>query len=210
MKKAFVTASLLVMNMMGVSMVSANEILPEINPIKPGLEIIIGGSPNSHQYTVVDHNPTLYNKQIVGGRTVEGWVKNDIVSTRIDGVVTKSYLINKDLETVVSGSKNSPQYTIIDHNPTNYSKRAVNNHTVDSWTKDNVVNTRVDGVVTNSYHINKDLETVISGSKNSRQYTVIDHNPTNYSKKVIANHTVEGWTKNGVVNTNVDCVTFKH
>lgn len=210
MKKAFITASLLVMNMMGVSMVSANEILPEINPIKPGLEMVIGGNPNSHQYTVVDHNPTLFNKQVVSGRTVEGWVKNDVVSTRIDGVVTKSYLINKDLETVVSGSKNSRQYTIIDYNPTNYSKRAVNSHTVDSWIKDNVVNTRVDGVVTNSYHINTDLETVISGSKNSRQYTVFDHNPTNYSKKVIGNHTVEGWIKNGVVNTNVDCVTFKH
>lgn len=210
MKKAFVTASLLVMNMMGVSMVSANEILPEINPIKPGLEMIIGGSPNSHQYTVVDHNPTLYNKQIVGGRTVEGWVKNDIVNTRIDGVVTKSYLINKDLETVVSGSKNSRQYTIIDHNPTNYSKRAVSNHAVESWTKDDAVNTRIDGVVTNTYHINKDLEMVISGSKNSRQYTVIDHNPTSYSKKVIGNHTVEGWIENGIVNTSVDCVVSKH
>jgi hypothetical protein len=55
--------------MMGVSMVSANEILPEINPIKPGIETIIRGSPNSHQYTVVDYNPTLLNKQIVGDRT---------------------------------------------------------------------------------------------------------------------------------------------
>jgi hypothetical protein len=210
MKKAFVTVSLLVMNMMGVSMVSANEILPEINPIKPGLETIIGGSPNSHQYTVVDHNPTLFNKQIVGGRTVEGWVKNDVVSTKIDGVVTKFYLINKDLETMISGSKNSQQYTVIDHNPTNYSKKTVGNHTVESWVKDGVVSTRVDGVVTNSYHINKDLETMISGSKNSRQYTVIDHNPTNYSKKIIGSHTVEGWIENGVVNTSVDCIASKH
>lgn len=210
MKKTFITASLLVMNVIGTSMVSANEILPEINPIKPGIETIVSGSENSRQYTMIDHNPTLYNKQIVGGRTMESWVKNDVVSTRINGVVTKSYSINKDLETIVSGSENSRQYTVIDHNPTHYSKKAVGNHIIESWTKDGVVNTRTDGITTKSYRINKDLKTIVSGSKNSRQYTEIDHNPTHYSKKLIGGHTVEGWMENGIVNTRIDGVLSKH
>jgi hypothetical protein len=206
MKKTFITASLLLLNTMGVNMVSANEILPEINPIKPGIETIISGSENSRQYATIDHNPTLYNKQIVGGRTMESWVKNDIVSTRIDGV-TKSYTINKDLETIISGSKNSRSYTVIDHNPTHYNKKAVGNHTVESWANDSVVSTKVDGVITNSYTINKDLEAIASGSSNSRQYTVIDHNPTHYSKKIIGGHTVEGWIEDDVVHTKIDGVS---
>ncbi|MCC5467865.1 hypothetical protein [Pelosinus baikalensis] len=210
MKKTFITASLLVMNVLGVSMVSANEILPEIDPIKPGIETIVSGSENSRQYTMIDHNPTLYNKQVVGGRTMESWVKNNVVNTAVNGIVTKSYPINGDLETIVSGSKNSRQYTVIDHNPTHYTKKAVGNHTVESWAKDGVVSTRVDGVATKFYRINKDLETIESGSKNSRQYTVIDHNPTHYSKKILGGHTVEGWMENGVVNTRIDGVLSKH
>ena len=147
MKKTFITASLLVMNVLGASMVSANEILPEINPIKPGIETIVSGSQNSRQYTMIDHNPTLYNKQVVGGRTMESWVKNDVVNTRINGVTTKSYRINGDLETIVSGSENSRQYTVIDHNPTHYSKKILGGHTVEGWMENGVVNTRIDGVL---------------------------------------------------------------
>ncbi len=146
MKKAFITASLLVMNVLGASMVSANEILPEINPIKPGIETIVSGSQNSRQYTMIDHNPTHYNKKFVGNHIVESWAKDNAVSTRVDGVVTNSYRINKDLETIESGSKNSRQYTVIDHNPSHYSKKIIGGHTVEGWMENGVVNTRIDGV----------------------------------------------------------------
>ncbi|GMB01531.1 hypothetical protein [Pelosinus sp. IPA-1] len=210
MKKTLITASLLVMNVMGASMVSANEILPEINPIKPSIETIASGSQNSRQYTMIDHNPALYNKQVVDGRTMEGWVKNDIVTTRVNGVITNSYPIKGDLETTVSGSQNSRQYTVIDHNPIHYTNKVVGKHAVESWAKNDVVTTRVDGVVTNAYRINEDFETIGSGSKNSQQYSVIDHNPTHYSKKAIGGHTVEGWMANNVVNTRIDGVPSKY
>lgn len=210
MKKTLITASLLVMNVMGASMVSANEILPEINPIKPGIETIASGSQNSRQYTMIDQNPALYNKQAIGGRTMESWIKNDIVTTKVNGVITTSSPINGDLETAISGSQNSRQYTVIDHNPIHYTNKAVGKHTVESWAKNDVVTTRVDGVVTNAYRINEDLETIGSGSKNSQQYSVIDHNPTHYSKKAIGGHTVEGWMANDVVNTRIDGVPSKY
>lgn len=34
-------------------------------------------------------NPTDYNKQEVGGRTIEGWIKDGVVYTAVDGVVVK-------------------------------------------------------------------------------------------------------------------------
>lgn len=209
MKKTFITASLLVMNVMGANMVSANEILPEINPIKPGIETIVSGSQNNRQYTTIDHNPTLYNKQVVGGRTMESWVKNNVVTTAVDGIITKSDPINEELKTIVSGSQNNRQYTVIDHNPTHYSKKVVDNHKVESWAKNDIVTTKVNGVAIKSYRINEDLETIVSGSQNNRQYTVIDHNPTNYNKKIIGGHTVEGWMEKGIVKTKIDGVPSK-
>ncbi|AIF53302.1 hypothetical protein [Pelosinus sp. UFO1] len=209
MKKTFITASLLVMNVLGASMVSANEILPEINPIK-SIETKKITSGALVRYVAIDRNPTLYNKQVAGNHTVEGWVKNGVVNTRVDGVVTTSYPINGDLKTITSGSKNSQQYTVIDHNPTHYNKKAAGKHTVESLAKNDIVTTKVDGVVTNAYRINADLETIVSGSKNSGQYTVIDYNPSHYSKKTIGGHTVEGWMENSVVNTRIDGVPSKY
>jgi hypothetical protein len=210
MKKTLITVSLLVMSVMGVSMASANQFIPEINPIKSGLETKKVSNGVFVRYVVINHNPTFYNKQVAGNHVVEGWVKNNVVNTRVDEIVTKSYPINGDLETITSGSQKSRQYTVIDHNPTEYNKKAVGKHTVESWAKNDVVTTKVDGVVTNAYRINGDLETITSGSQKSRQYTVIDHNPTEYSKKIIGGHTVEGWMENGVVNTRVDGVASKH
>lgn len=212
MKKTFVAVALVGMNMMAAGIVSANQIIPEINPIKPGIEIVtISNGNNGSQYAMIDHNPTIYDKQVAGGHTVEGWVKNDVVHTTIDGVAAYSHPINSDLETVmIPSGKNGSKYIVIDHNPTNYSKREVGQSTVEGSVKNNIVTTAVDGVVTNSYHINSDLETkMISSGKEGSRYTVIDHNPDNYTKRVVGGHTVEGWIKNDVVHTVVDGVAMK-
>jgi len=211
MKKTFITVALVGMNMMAASIGSANEFIPEMNPITPGIERVAVSSGRNIQYNIIDHNPTIYNKQVVGGHTVEGWVKNNVVNAAVDGVITSSYQINSNLETVkTNNSKGGSQYTVIDHNPANYDKQIVAGHTVEGWVKNDVVNTAVDGVITNSYRINGDLETVMSNNgKNGSQYTVIDHNPTNISKQVIAGHAVEGWVKNDVIYTVVDGVVTK-
>jgi len=211
MKKTFIIT--FIMSMMAASVVSANQFLPEINKIKPDLETVMTGySDGAPQYTVIDHNPTLYHKQVAGGHTVEGWTKDDIVYTAVDGTVTKAYRVNADLETVMTGySDGAPQYTMIDHNPTLYSKRIVGGHTVEGWTKDDIVYTAVDGTVTKAYRINADLETVMTGySDGAPQYTVIDHNPTLYSKRVVGGHTVESWTKDDIVYTAVDGTIIKN
>jgi hypothetical protein len=99
---------------------------------------------------VIDHNPTRYSKQVVGGHTVEGWTKDDVVYTAVDGTVTNAYQVNADLETIITGSvssDNGPEYRVIDHNPTRYSKRVVGSHTVESWIKGDIVYTAVDGTV---------------------------------------------------------------
>ncbi len=147
MKKTFIIT--FIMSMMAANVVSANQFLPEVNKIKPGLETVITGySEGNPQYTVIDHNPTLYHKQIVGSHTVEGWTKDDKVYTAVDGTVTKTYQINADLETVITGySDGNPQYTVIDHNPNLYSKRVVGGHTVESWADDDKVYTAVDGTI---------------------------------------------------------------
>ncbi|AIF50741.1 hypothetical protein [Pelosinus sp. UFO1] len=212
MKKTFV-AALVGMNMMAAGIASANQIIPEINPIKPGIETVTtSNGKNGSQYAMIDHNPTIYDKQVVGVHTVEGWVKNNVVHTTIDGVAAYSHPINADLETVVmnNSSKNGTQYAVTDHNPANYNKRVVGGHIVESSVKDDVVNTAIDGVITNSYHINADLETVmISNSNNGSQYAVIDHNPTNYNKRIVSGHSVESWSKNDVAHTIVDGVAMK-
>ncbi|WP_312198594.1 hypothetical protein [Anaerospora hongkongensis] len=217
MKKTFIIT--FIMSMMAASVVSANQFLPEINKIKPDLETVItnqGNSDSGPQYTVIDHNPALYHKQVAGGHTVEGWTKDNIVYTAVDGTVTKSYRINADLETVITNQGNSdsgPQYTVIDHNPNLYSKRVLGGHTVESWAKDDIVYTAVDGTVTKSYRINADLETVITNQGNSDsgpQYTVIDHNPNLYSKRVVGGHIVESWIKDDIVYTAVDGTIIKN
>lgn len=211
MKKTFV-AALVGMNMMAAGIASANQIIPEINPVKPGVEIVTtSNGRNGSQYAMIDHNPTVYDKQVVGVHTVEGWVKNNVVHTTIDRVDAYSHPINADLETVImNSSKNGTQYAVIDHNLANYNKRVVGGHIVESSVKDNVVKTAVDGVITNSYHINADLEAVmINNSNNGSQYAVIDHNPTNYNKRIVGGHAVESWSKNDVVHTVVDGVAMK-
>ncbi|BBB89603.1 MAG TPA: hypothetical protein PKA28_14365 [Methylomusa anaerophila] len=153
MKKTFITASLL-MSMMVAGVASANQVLPEINKIKPDLEtIMVGhqGGKSGPRYKVIDHNPTLYNKQVVGGHTVEGWTKDKVAYTKVDGNVTKAYRINKDLETIKvgrQGGKSGPRYEVIDHNPTLYNKQVVGGHSVEGWIKDGVVYTKTDGVIT--------------------------------------------------------------
>ena len=151
MKKTFITATIL-MSMMVAGVASANEFLPETNKIKSDIETVMvrqGSTKNGPQYVVIDRNPNGYNKQVVGGHTIEGWIKDDVVYTAVDGATTKAYRINKDFETVVvrQGSKNGPQYTVIDHNPTRYSKQVVGGHTIEGWIKDDVVHTAVDGVI---------------------------------------------------------------
>lgn len=215
MKKTIITASLL-MSVMVAGVASANEFLPETNKIKSEIETVMvnQGSKNGPQFVMIDHNPTGYNKQVVGGHTIEGWVKDGVVNTVIDGVTTKSYSINKDIETVMvnQNSKNGPQFVVTDHNPTRYNKQVVDGHVIEGWSKDGIVYTAVDGVKTKEYRINKDLETVIvrqGGSKNGTQYAVIDHNPTRYSKQVVGGHVIEGWIKDSVVYTAVDGAIVK-
>ncbi|HWR08311.1 hypothetical protein [Sporomusa sp.] len=217
MKKTFITASLLV-SMMLAGVASANEFLPETNRIKSDIETVMvrqGSSKNGPQYAVIDHNPTGYNKQVVGGQTIEGWIKDGVAYTAIDGVTTKAYRINGDIQTVnvkQGSSKNGPQYAKIDRNPTGYNKQVVDGQTIEGWIKDGVAYTAINGVTTKAYRINKDLETVIvrqGSGKNGPQYVVIDHNPTGYNKQVVGGHTIEGWIKDGVVYTAVDGVIVK-
>lgn len=217
MKKIIITASLL-MSMTVAGMASANEFFPETNKIKSDIETVMvrqGGSKNGPQYAVIDHNPTGYNKQVVDGRIIEGWIKDGVAYTTINGVTAKAYRINKDLETVLvrqSGSKNGPQYAVIDRNPTGYNKQVADGRIIESWIKDGVAYTAINGVTTKAYRINKDLETVMvrqGSSKNGPQYAVIDHNPTGYNKQVVGGHTIEGWIKDGVVYTAVDGVIVK-
>ncbi|WP_425059897.1 hypothetical protein SCACP_05240 [Sporomusa carbonis] len=217
MKKTFITASLLV-SMMVAGVASANEFLPETNKIKSNIQTVMvrqGSTKNGPQYAVIDRNPTGYNKQVVGGQTIEGWIKDGVAYTAIDGVTTKAYRINKDLETVMvrqGSTKNGPQYAVIDRNPTGYNKQVVDGHAIEGWIKDGVAYTAIDGVTTKAYRINKDLETVMvrqGSTKNGPQYVVIDHNPTGYNKQVVGGHTIEGWIKDGVVYTAVDGVIVK-
>lgn len=211
MKKTLITVALVGMNMMAASIGSANEFIPEMNPITPGIERVLVNSGRNVQYNVIDHNPTIYNKQVVGVHTVEGWVKNDVANAAIDGVVTSSYRINGNLETVkTNNSKDASQYTVVNHNPNSYDKQVIAGHNVEGWVKNDVVKTTVDGMLTNSYRINGDLETIRTNSgKNASQYAVIDHNPTSASKRVVAGHTVEGWAKDDVIYTVVDGVVTK-
>lgn len=217
MKKTIITASLL-MSMMVAGVASANEFLPETNKIKSDIQTVMvrqGSGKNGPQYAVIDRNPTGYNKQVVGGQTIEGWIKDGVAYTAIDGVTTKTYRINKDLETVMvrqGSGKNGSQYSVIDHNPTGYNKKVVGGHTIEGWIKDGVAYTAIDGVTTKTYRINKDLETVMvrqGSGKNGPQYVVIDHNPTRYSKQVVGGHTIEGWIKDDIVYTAVDGVVVK-
>ncbi|HWR43468.1 hypothetical protein [Sporomusa sp.] len=217
MKKTFITASLLV-SMMVAGVASANEFLPETNKIKSDIQTVLvreGSTKNGPQYAVIDRNPTGYNKQVVGGRTIEGWIKDGVAYTAIDGAANKAYRINKDLETILvrqGSSKNGPQYAVIDRNPTGYNKQVVDGRTIESWIKDGVAYTAIDGVTTKAYRINKDLETVLvrdGSTKNGPQYAVIDRNPTGYNKQVVGGHTIEGWIKDGVVYTAVDGVIVK-
>ena len=58
--------------------------------------------------------------------------------------------IKSDVETVMvrqGSTKNGPQYAVIDRNPTGYTKQVVDGHTIESWIKDDVVFTAVDGVI---------------------------------------------------------------
>ncbi|HWR43485.1 hypothetical protein [Sporomusa sp.] len=217
MKKTFITASLL-MSMMVAGVASANEFIPETNKIKSDIQTVMvkqGSGKNGPQYAVIDRNPTGYNKQVVGGQTIEGWIKDGVAYTAIDGVPTKAYRINGNIETVMvkqGSSKNSPQYAEIDRNPTGYSKKVTGGQTIEGWIKDSVAYTAIDGVTTKAYRINKDLETVMvrqGSGKNGPQYAVIDHNPTGYNKQVVDGHTIEGWIKDDVVYTAVDGVVVK-
>ena len=145
-----ITASL-VMSMMVAGVASANEFAPETNKIKSEVEtaLVKQSGKNGPQYTVIDHNPTGYNKQSAGGQTIESWIKGGVAYTAVNGVITKTYRINKDLETVTvrQSGKNGPRYAMIDHNPTGYTKQVVGNKTIESWSKDGVVYTAVDGKV---------------------------------------------------------------
>ncbi|HWR42442.1 hypothetical protein [Sporomusa sp.] len=217
MKKTFITASLL-MSMMVAGVASANEFLPETNKIKSDIQTVMvspGSTKNGPQYVTIDRNPTGYNKQVVGGRTIEGRIKDGVAYTAINGVTTKAYRINKDLQTVMvspGSTKNGPQYVTIDRNPTGYNKQVVGGQTIESWIKDGVAYTAVDGVTAKAYRINKDLQTVVvrpGSTKNGPEYVVIDRNHTGYNKQVIGGHTIEGWIKDDVVYTAVDGVIVK-
>ena len=218
MKKTFSIIPLFLMSMMVGSIASANQFLPEADQIKPQLETVVtnlGSSESGPVYKVIDHNPTLYNKQVVGNHTIEGWTKGDKAYTRIDGTLVKSSQINADLETVVTdlgSSESGPVYKVIDHNPTLYNKQVVGGHTIEGWTKGDKAYTRVDGPLVKSSQINADLETVVTNlgsSESGPVYKVIDHNPTLYNKQVVGSHTIEGWTKNGRVYTVVDGTVVK-
>ena len=90
MKKTLTIVSSLLITMMAASVVSANQLLTVANNIKPDLQTTMinqGGSDGGPQYTVIDHNPTSYNKQVLGGHTVEGWTENGVVYTAVDGVI---------------------------------------------------------------------------------------------------------------------------
>ena len=217
MKKTFITASLLV-SLMATGVASANEFFPETNKIKSDVETVIvkqGSTKNGPEYVTIDRNPTGYNKQVVGGHAFESWIKDGVAYTAIDGVTTKAYRINKDLETVKvrqGSTKNGPQYVTIERNPTGYTKQVVGGRTFESWIKDGVAYTTIDGVTTKTYRINKDLETVKvreGGTKNGPQYAVIDRNPTGYTKQVVDGHTIESWIKDDVVFTAVDGTIVK-
>lgn len=217
MVKTFITASLLV-SLMATGIASANEFFPETNKIKSDVETVKtrqSSTKNGPYYVVIDHNPTGYNKQEVGGHIIEGWIKDGVAYTAIDGVTTKEHRINKDIETVKlrdGSSKNGPLYAVIDRNPTGYTKKVVAGRVTESWLKDGVAYTAIDGVTSKAYKINKDLEMVKvreGSKKNGPQYAVIDHNPTGYTKQVVGGHTIESWVKDDVIYTAVDGVVVK-
>ena len=127
--------------------------LAKITQINAGLETVAinMGSESGPLYEVIDRNPKLYTKKVIGGHIVEGWNENNSVYTAIDGKVAKITQINADLETVVTnqGSESGPLYTVLDHNPTLYNKRIIGGHTVEGWTEDGKIYTKIDGVVIN-------------------------------------------------------------
>ena len=122
-------------------------------------------------FRVIDHNPRSYTKRELGGHMVESWIKGGVAYTAVDGVTTKSSVINADLEKVVaqpvnikvtdykptgyakrelnrrtveSRIKDGAVFRVIDHNPMSYTKRELGGHTVESWIKDGVAYTVLD------------------------------------------------------------------
>ena len=77
---------------------------------------------------------------------------------------------------------------------------------MESWIKNGVAYTAVDGVTTKESAINADLERVVA---RPGYIKVIDHNPTSYSKRELSGHTVESWIKDGVAYTVLDRSTVK-
>ncbi|MBB5336770.1 hypothetical protein [Pectinatus brassicae] len=99
-----------------------------------------------------------------------------LIGMAFSSMVYANPVANNGLETITMNNMSSSEYgttQVIDHNPTSYSKSEVNGHVLESWVKNNIAYTAVDGNITKQTTIDNGLEksaTPFVNSNNHSQY----------------------------------------
>lgn len=109
--------------------------------INGDVEQIVQMDNDGENIITIDHNPTSYQKMMVGNHVLESWVEDGTAYSRMDGKITKAYKINGDLETVSYGDDNDSRI-VLDHNPQSYTKTEIAGHSAEGWMKHGTAYTR--------------------------------------------------------------------
>lgn len=152
------------------------------------------------QVSVIDHNPSDYQRKEQSGHVLESWIQDNTVCSTIDGQQAASYKINGAVDQIAQVSGDGENIITIDHNPNCYQKKTVGNHVLESWIENDTAYSKLDGQLTKAYKINGDQE-VISYGDDQDERVVVDHNPQSYTKTEVAGHAAEGWMQNGTAYT---------
>lgn len=141
--------------------------------------------------------------------TVEGSIQGNTAVTMQDGVIAKSYPINKDQEVIYYSANSSDAGSIkevIDHNPTSYQKMEVAGHTVESWVENGVAYTKDNGQLVKSYKVNGHIDKIVakSGDDAGSIIRTVDHNPTLEQTVTLLGHTAKSWLEGNEVKSEVD------
>lgn len=101
-----------------------NGTLTKKHVINKDLEIVrapMGQSDAGSIVTIIDHNPSVYQKSTIAGHVLESWIEDGVVYTKRDGQMVKSYKINGDIQTIRYGAEAGDNAgsikEVIDHNP---------------------------------------------------------------------------------------------
>lgn len=141
--------------------------------------------------------------------TVEGSIQGNTAVTMQDGVIAKSYPINKDQEVIYYSANSSDAGSIkevIDHNPTSYQKMEFAGHTVESWVENGVAYTKDNGQLVKSYKVNGHIDEIVakSGDDAGSIIRTVDHNPTLEQTVTLLGHTAKSWLEGNEVKSEVD------